>query len=351
MLMAGITLGGHCLPPSNNEVSEINEAGAWTLTKPTPPAKQEALPDVPLMQPIMIHQIDNPAPTPLHVEKITKKNVQKRVIAAPNHAADDTASGIEWRRQELLKSDNDFTIKMSEPPLPDLEELKHFSYQEKGLVSSDRISNTRILTTDRYIGGVLETGINTQLDGSEGGPVIIQTSDDVFGYHDRNILIPKGSRLVCNVKALGKVGNTRTRLRCHRILLAQSRVEIFGLKADVVDQQGSLGVSGDVDNRFFERYGSALFMSGLSAAVRIGATTSSSVDDDEKLSRNKSNNRRNFARNAGATAGEELSQRFGEITADALERYASLIPILKIAQGTRIVIRPDTDWYLRSVEQ
>lgn len=51
-----------------------------------------------------------------------------------------------------------------------------------------------------------------------------------------------------------------------------------------------------------------------------------------------------------ATGSQELSQRLGEITASALEQTVNLTPILKVAQGTRVQIRPDTDWYIKEVE-
>ncbi|EPY00147.1 TrbI/VirB10 family protein, partial [Magnetospirillum fulvum] len=222
--------------------------------------------------------------------------------------------------------------------------------KEASITSTKPVDNSRIVTTDRYISGILETGINTQLDGATGGPVVIQTTRDVFGYHGRNILIPKGSRLVCAFKSLDKVGSTRAPLRCSRVLLGGHRAEIYGAKANVTDVQGALGISGEVDNRFFERYGTAFLLAGISAAVRAstagigGSPTSSSSSSALGSSSSYSDG---GALSQGST---ELSQRLGEITASALEQTINLTPILKVAQGTRIQIRPDTDWYIAKVE-
>lgn len=214
-------------------------------------------------------------------------------------------------------------------------------YKEKAITSSRPVDNQRIVTTDRYISGILETGINTQLDGATGGPVVIQTTRDVFGYHGRNILIPKGSRLVCVFKSLAKIGSSRAPLRCSRLLLGGSRAEIFGIKSNVTDVQGALGVSGEVDSRFLEKYGTAFILTAISAGVRAasgGGTASTATTTTTAASTSTET-----PMQAGS---QELSQRLGEITASTLQQTMSLIPILKVAQGTRIQIRPDTDWYI-----
>jgi type IV secretion system protein VirB10 len=207
-------------------------------------------------------------------------------------------------------------------------------YQEKERISSLPVDNSRLIATDRWIPVIAENGINTQLDGSGGGTVILQVSDNVFGYHGRNILIPKGSRLVCGYKPLDKVGSSRAPLRCGRMLMGGHRAEIYGMKANAMDMQGKLGVSGDVDNRFWEKYGTAFILTGISTAVRI-ATTSKTTNESIAAQSN-----------ALDTGGEELAQRLGEITAETLKQTLPLNPILNVAQGTRLQILPDTDWYI-----
>jgi len=223
-------------------------------------------------------------------------------------------------------------------------------YEEKALTSTGPVDNSRIITTDRYICGVLETATNTQLDGSTGGTVVIQVSRDTFGYHGRNILAPKGSRLVCGFKSLEKVGSSRSPFRCSRILLGGSRAEILGLKANAVDVQGHLGISGDVDHRIFERYGTAFILAGISAAVRAATAGSSTVNSSSTSSSSGSTSSFSGSSNALSAGGAELSQRLGEITAATLEQTINLLPILRTFQGQRVCIRPDTDWYIAKVE-
>ena len=215
------------------------------------------------------------------------------------------------------------------------------SYESEGRTSGLPVDNSRILTSDRYITGVMETGLNSQVGSTQGGAVIIQTSRDVFGYHGRNVLIPKGSRLICDYESPGKQGETRIAFTCTRILMAGYRSEIHQLAAPVGDVQGRGGVTGEVDNRFWERYGTAFTLAGISAAVRYASVLSVPTNPDGSQSV------------AGAVAdsgSQEISQKFGEITASILEETVSLVPIVTIAQGTRIQIRPQRDWYIQKPE-
>ena len=208
-------------------------------------------------------------------------------------------------------------------------------YIHPGRIGGDPVDNTRILAEDRYITGILETSINTQLDGS----VIIQTSRDVFGYHGKRVLLPKGSRMVCGYTSPKKIGEHRIGLVCDRVLTAGRRAEIFQVAAPVGDIQGRTGITGDVDNRFLESYGSAFILTFISASVR--AAIASAADSDSRDSDDLIINE----------TGEEISTRFGEITASVLQRSLNLKPIITVPQGTRVQIRPSSDWYIRLAEE
>ena len=203
-------------------------------------------------------------------------------------------------------------------------------YKHPSLASGSPVDNEDILTEDRYIAGHLETSINTQLDGT----VIIQTSRDIFGYHGRRILLAKGSRMVCDYTAPKKIGIHRVGLFCDRILTSEDRLEIYQVKAPVGDIQGRVGITGDVDNRFLESYGSAFVLTIISASVRaaIAAGTNPGSSDTEDVIIRE--------------AGEEVSTRFGEITAAVLEKTIDLRPIITIPQGTRVQVRPASDWVI-----
>jgi type IV secretory pathway VirB10-like protein len=212
-------------------------------------------------------------------------------------------------------------------------------YEGPRRTSSLPVDNSRILTADRYIPVQLETGINSQVGGEDTGTVVVQTTRDVFGYHSRLALLPKGSRLICNYMPPEDMGSSRLAMQCERVLIAGHRAEIRNIKSLVANAQGQLGASGEVDRRFMERYGNAFLLTGISTAVRYAAASTKSESNDGEV-----------ATAASEKAAEELSNKFGEITANILEETLSLKPIITIPQGTRFQIRPSMDWYIAKTE-
>jgi type IV secretion system protein VirB10 len=215
-------------------------------------------------------------------------------------------------------------------PPPEGIDKNNSKYSAPRSYSTSAVDNTRILAADRYITGILESGVNSQL--ADNGSVIVQVSRDVYGAHGRTKLVPKGSRMICRYDSIDKVGQTRVAFTCDRILLAESRSEIYQLSAHLGDSQGYAGLSGEVDNRFWEKYGSAILTVAIGSAVEAGVMAASSVDQSGS--------------NIIGDGGSGVSENVGQVTASILEDTVDLNPIVRIAQGTRVQIRPEKDWYL-----
>ncbi|GAA0570594.1 TrbI/VirB10 family protein [Caenispirillum bisanense] len=346
-LVLGLTLSGLCAPPAEPPpaaaLPEDDEA-AWSV--PAPPAPPER-PPAPAMPPVVITKVvqmpappppDPPAPPPAPpppdpYRLAAQAAWNARTAARPTF--DGSMSTYRANMPQLMPASLTPGPTVAPPavaapaPKPD--------YEGDRRVSSLPVDNSRIVTTDRYIVGVLETGINSQLDGSSGS-IVIQVSRDVFGYHGRNLLIPKGSRLVCDYESPDQIGASRLAVSCNRVLMAEHRAEIIELASAAGDVQGRAGFTGEVDTRFGERYGTALMLTGISTAVRLATAMASTGD--------KTADTLAQATDKGA---EEMSTRFGEITASVLEQTIDLAPIITVPQGTRVQIRPSADWYIREV--
>ncbi len=212
---------------------------------------------------------------------------------------------------------------------PEGQDRENSAYKAPKRISTSAVDNSRIFAADRYITGIVEAGVNSQL--AEEGSVVIQTSENAFGYHGANILIPKGTRMTCQYSSVKKVGQTRLGFTCERVLLAQSRAELYQLGARVGDAQGYAGLSGHVDNRWWEKYGSAVMTVGIGAAVETAVSLSSRLE--------KSNS------DTVASALSGISENIGDLSAKLLEDAVDLKPVIRISQGTRVQIRPDNDWY------
>ena len=353
----GLTFGGHCQPATPApDPMPADEPAAWSYkeAKPEPPKEPPKSPNFPpvVVEKTVIREVPVPASQPTHAP--TPKPVVKQPSAIElavrasyrSRSTEATTWGEVERPASLPPIGPAATVKsIPVPKIParplDLAAVvnsQHKSeYQAEGLDSSYPVDNSRMVGADRIITAIFENGINSQLDGSKGGPVVLQVSRNVFGYHGRNILIPKGSRLICGYVSPQKIGDSRANMRCSRILLGGHRAEIFGLKANVTDMQGYLGVTGEVDTRFLERFGTAFALAGISAVVRGAASASSGAESLANRS------------DMFTTGSEELAQQLGQVGATALEQTVALSPRLKVRQGTRIQIRPVYDWYIAPV--
>ena len=359
LLSMSLTFGGVCLD-EEGEVLQLPEEdpGVWDAAPPAPAPP----PPAPSFPPVIIQQeVAPPAPPPPPPEPPAPPPPPPPPPPEPEPAPDPYRVWLEARRGQFVQpvslnwdeiplvkkrdSDPNTVSPLNAPATgagtfspPAVKPDPAYDYEST--VSTEPVSNERVITTDRYITGIIETGINTQLSSEEGGDVIIQVSRPVYGYGTRNILIPPGSRLVCSYESPDSINASRIGLTCKRILMAGDRqgrrVEITELEAPVGNQQGHAGVAGKVHNHFFKKYGTALLLTAISASVRASAGL---VDDDKEKSTSK----------ALSSGSEEVSTRFGEITASILEKTVNIAPVITISQGQRVQIRPRKDWYLAEV--
>lgn len=316
----------------------LDEEKAWEVPKPKP----EPPPLVPMMPPIIIKALEAPKPPEPKI-RVEPPNPYRLALEAAFHSRGQGAgfSGAGLVENLLPPSAPSGLLGLSLQPAKAVPPVSQERYQSPGEISGLPVDNGRIFAADRYIPAVVETGVNSQLDSSEGGEMIVQTARDVFGYHGRNILIPKGSRMICDYEGPKKQGETRITFQCKRILFAGNRAEILQLKSPLGDQQGHGGVTGEVDNRFWEKYGTAFILAGLSASMRL---SSAALTQGGNTSQNQSAIAQTTDRGS-----QELSQKLGEITASVLEQTVNLRPIVRISQGARVQIRPGQDWYIRRI--
>lgn len=347
LVALGLSFGGLCGPqaPERMPALPANDQAAWNF-KPEPPAPPPP-PPAPAMPPVVIER-PVPAPPPPPAPAVAQPpNPYRLALAATlsrrtgggyQLAPGSNAESIITNSVPAAGIQN---VSLSPPP-PSTQEKYHHDSRVSGLP----VDSSRILTTDRYISVIFETGVNSQIESKNGGQVVLQVSRDVFGYHGRNLLVPKGSRMVCDYSSPRRQGDTRLSFNCSRILMAEYRSEILQLAAPVADVQGRGGVTGDVDNRFWERYGTAFILAGISAGVRLATAVGTQTTTTTTATTTTGSTTSAIA----DKGSQELSQKFGEIAASDLERNINLMPIITISQGMRAQIRPAQDWYIRRIE-
>lgn len=143
-----------------------------------------------------------------------------------------------------------------------------------GGVGVETASATRLadpantITQGTLIPAILETAIDSDLPGY----VRAVVSQDVRSFDGARILVPRSSRLIGQYKSGLSAGQTRAFVIWTR-LIRPDGVSV-ALASPAVEYSGRSGLSGQVDNHFFKRFGSASLLSvigGLGALATGGA--------------------------------------------------------------------------------
>ena len=120
--------------------------------------------------------------------------------------------------------------------------------------------NTRIGCWS-YGAPVLETAINSDLPGF----VRAIVSRDVRGFDGTTVLVPRGSKLIGQYRSGVALSETRAFVVWSRILTPD------GVSIDIAspgtDRLGRGGLDGETDTHFFQRFGSAILLSVMSAGL------------------------------------------------------------------------------------
>ena len=176
-------------------------------------------------------------------------------------------------------------------------------------------SNTIIQGT--MIQAVMETALDSSLPGQTRAVV----SEDVFSFDGSKLLIPRGSRLIGRYRSGVDIAQSRVTIAWDRIILPDNQtiqISSFG-----GDELGRSGITGFVDTRFAERFGSAALISLISAAPSAAAA---SVEDE-----------------TAASALEDVGDDLADATDSVISDYFSIGPVIYVDQGARVTVMVDRD--------
>ncbi len=129
---------------------------------------------------------------------------------------------------------------------------------------------SQIIAQGTLIPAVLETALNSDLPGFARAIV----SRDVRSFDGSGTLVPRGSRLIGQYKSGLATGQSRAFIVWTRLLRPDGVSVQLG--SPVLDEAGEVGLSGDVNRHFWQRFGSSILLSvvaGATSAVSSGSST------------------------------------------------------------------------------
>ncbi len=203
------------------------------------------------------------------------------------------------------------------------------------------------------IRGVLETAINSDL----AGMVRAQTLEDVWSFDGRRVLIPKGTRLIGEYRAGVARGQTRIFIVWSRMLRADGvSVQLGSIGTDAL---GRSGMPGEVDNKYLERFGSAILLSLVGGASQFiaglgqtnTATNSGNLQIVDPITGQVTTIQRDLSAqeriaNARQIASAQTANTLTQLAQEALKDSIGIQPTIHVDQGEPIIVfvRRDLDF-------
>lgn len=181
------------------------------------------------------------------------------------------------------------------------------------------------------IPGILETAVVSDLPGQMRAIV----SQDVYSFDGRRVLIPTGTRLIGEYQSDITTGQTRIFVVWTR-MIRNDGVSVR-LNSTGADSLGRSGMTGHVDNKFRERFSSAILLS----IVGAGASYLTGFGSDQAFGNNNDD-----AQRAEDLARETVARTFSDMANQTLRENLRIPPTISVSQGERIFVyvRQDLDF-------
>ena len=218
---------------------------------------------------------------------------------------------------------------------------KDWSEQGVGKVlSSWRVDLSEMIFADKPIPAVISRAI----DSNHPAPITAFVERNVYAEEGRNVIIPAGSRLIGSLGSVTASSeatseSARVQITWERLIRPDGSLFVFqGLTADAQGRGGALGY---VDQQLFKKYTLPVLTSSLTSATSyfMAPKEESSTDNETPRQQAANDARQNFL--------NEMNQVFDEILADK----SSIRPLSYVPAGTRIIVFPNVDLWLRTVER
>lgn len=158
-----------------------------------------------------------------------------------------------------------------------------------------------------FQGKMISAVLESRIESEKPGLVRAMVDEDVMSEDGSQVLVEKGTRLIGEYRSQVVRGDRRVMVIWQR-LIRPDAVSIQ-LASPGVDELGVSGLTGDVDTRFFERFGAAILLSFVDAQVR-------SASDDTAI----------YLSDAGGSANT------------ALRDSINIPPRIVVNQGSRISV-------------
>ena len=216
-------------------------------------------------------------------------------------------------------------------------------WSEQGIpksISSWRVDMSEMIFSDKPIPAVIARAIDT----NNPAPITAYVERNVYAEEGRNIIIPAGSRLIGtfgSITAAAEATSESARVQISWERLIRPDGSIFVFSGQTADAQGRAGALGYVDQQLFKKYTlpvvTTVLTSGASYFIASADDAAGEIETSKQQAANDA--RQNFL--------DDMEDLFDDILADKTDVKA----MTYIPAGTRIIVYPNVDLWLRTVER
>jgi type IV secretory pathway VirB10-like protein len=183
-------------------------------------------------------------------------------------------------------------------------------------------------------GTVIDTVLTNRLDGATASPVNCLVTNPTYSHGGQQILIPAGSRVLGETKAVQSVGESRLAVAFHRLILPDGRT--VGLDQFTgVNQTGDAALRDQVNHHYLSTFGAASavgILGGLGQA--LGTVGFGQGSNDRPI---------------------VIAGGFGNATSEAvaqvMNRFLNRLPTITIREGHRVKVYLTSDLELPAYEE
>ncbi|WP_246059154.1 DNA type IV secretion system protein ComB10 [Campylobacter troglodytis] len=181
----------------------------------------------------------------------------------------------------------------------------------------------RTLRAGRLIPALLTTAISSDIE----GPVTAIVEQDIYASMGKAVLIPRGSKVIGFYQNDNKIGQDRLSITWREIITPQG-VNILLTNAITSDNMGMSGAYGNVNNKYFDRYGIPYGISTLSNVLLLAIA--SKADGNVYTQ----------------SIYDQSSKDVSTLVESIIEQQGQIKPTIEIKAGSRIFITPSAHiWF------
>ncbi|GHU02712.1 hypothetical protein FACS1894186_7840 [Alphaproteobacteria bacterium] len=254
-------------------------------------------------------------------------------------------------RKALMEAQNARRAKMGMSTLAAPEQVlakvqKTRDWSEHGVaksLSTDPVDMSRMILQDKPIPAVLLRALDSRFADT---PVTAVVERNVYGEDGRNIVIPSGSRVIGTASGAQAEGGVMTKMQIGWSRLIRPDGVEFILSGSSGDAQGRPGVPGYVDQQLLKKYGLPILETVITSAFNYYLLSSNDMvttyDTGATVTSSKAQ--------AGADARRALTERMQYVFLDLIKEAEKNRSATMVPAGTRIMIYPNTDIWLKTQE-